>query len=83
MIEILLIILSIAWCYAIRYCAFYEDFEREKKEKKELKKLIEEQNKKKKEVEKNNIILNDETCITIGKKYADEFMFQYKEYLIS
>ena len=36
-----------------------------------------------KEVEKNNIILNDETCITIGKKYADEFMFQYKEYLIS
>lgn len=36
-----------------------------------------------KEVDKNNIILNDETCITIGKKYADEFMFQYKEYLIS
>lgn len=36
-----------------------------------------------KEVEKNNIILNDETCITIGKKYADEFMFQYKEYLIT
>ena len=36
-----------------------------------------------KEMEKNNIILNDETCITIGKKYADEFMFQYKEYLIS
>ena len=36
-----------------------------------------------KEVDKNNIILKDETCITLGKKYADEFMFQYKEYLIS
>lgn len=54
MIEILLIILSIAWCYAIRYAVFYEEYEKEKKEKKELKKLIEEQNKKKKEVEKNN-----------------------------
>ena len=36
-----------------------------------------------KEVDKNNIILKDETCITLGKKYVDEFMFQYREYLIS
>ena len=35
------------------------------------------------EVDKNNIILKDETCITLGKKYVDEFMFQYREYLIS
>ena len=35
-----------------------------------------------KEVDKNNIILKDETCITLGKKYVDEFMFQYREYLI-
>ena len=33
--------------------------------------------------DKNNIILKDETCITLGKKYVDEFMFQYREYLIS
>ena len=48
MIEILLIIATVGWCYAIRYVAFYDDFERERKEKKELKKLIEEQNKIKK-----------------------------------
>ena len=36
-----------------------------------------------KEVDKNSIILKDETCITLGKKYVDEFMFQYREYLIS
>ena len=36
-----------------------------------------------KEVDKNNIILKDETCIKLGKKYVDEFMFQYREYLIS
>lgn len=36
-----------------------------------------------KEVDKNNIILKDETCITLRKKYVDEFMFQYREYLIS
>ena len=33
-------------------------------------------------IDKNNIILKDETCITLGKKYVDEFMFQYREYLI-
>ena len=44
MIELLLIIATVGWCYAIRYVAFYEDYERERKEKKEL---IEEQNKKK------------------------------------
>ena len=36
-----------------------------------------------KEVDKNNIILKDETCIKLGKKYVDEFMFKYREYLIS
>ena len=47
MIELLLIIATIGWCYAIRYVAFYDDHERERKEKKRLKKVIEEQNKKK------------------------------------
>ena len=44
MIELLLIIATVGWCYAIRYVALYEDYERERKEKKEL---IEEQIKKK------------------------------------
>ncbi len=35
-----------------------------------------------KEVDKNNILLKDETYITLGKKYVDEFMFQYREYLM-
>ena len=36
-----------------------------------------------KEVEKGNIILNDNTQITIGKKYYKNFMLLYKEFLIS
>lgn len=45
--EVLLILITMAWCFAINYHVFYEQIEGEKKEKKRLKKVIEEQNKKK------------------------------------
>ena len=47
MIELLLIIATVGWCYAIRYFVFYEEYKKEKKEKKRIKKVIEEQIKKK------------------------------------
>ena len=47
MIELLLVLTTMAWCFAIHYFVFYEQIEIEKKEKKRLKKVIEEQNKKK------------------------------------
>lgn len=45
--EVLLVITTMAWCFAIHYYVFYDQIEGEKKEKKRLKKVIEEQNNKK------------------------------------
>ena len=36
-----------------------------------------------KEIDKNNIILNDEIVLPIGKKYSEVLLNLYKEYLIS
>ncbi len=53
MTEVLLVLITMAWCFAINYFIFYDQIEGEKKEKKRLKKVIEEQNKKKQNNKKN------------------------------
>ena len=53
--EVLLVVTTIAWCFAMHYYIFYEQIEREKKEKKRIRRTNQEKTKQRRGIVKKHL----------------------------